>query len=100
MRAKIVYTVDVEEIPHEVERLRRKAEDLLERSLREISAADPHASLEKTIKSFENTSKELITIDLLLQDSRAILEGYLISKLDTKNLSSASPIHGDEDEEG
>jgi len=90
MRARIVYTVDVSEIPSEVERLKKKAEKLLSSSLSAVTDANIDQSIEKTLVTLEEASQSLVTIDLLLKDSCAILEGYLMSKLDPENLSSVA----------
>ncbi len=93
MRAQIVYTVDISEIPSEVDRLKEKVTTLLSTTLSHIKSLDIEESPLKSIDSFERASEELITIDLLLRDSAAILQGYLAAKT-----GPASPIRATDHE--
>ena len=88
MRAQIVYTVEVEEIPEEVERLKRKAAQLLELSSQNIKEMKIADSVESAIQGLDEVSRSLVTVDLLLRDSSAILQGYLAAKLDPSTLSA------------
>lgn len=100
MRARIIYTVEVDEIPSEVERLKIKVEKLLSSSLSMVKSADIGQSVDKSLEKFEEASKNLVTIDLLLRDSCAILEGYLLSKLGPESQHSTAGDPGDPAEPG
>ena len=82
MRARIVYTVGIDEIPSEVNRLKEKVVRILSESLSAVKDTNIDQSIEKTLTTLKEVGDNLVTVDLLVRDSHAILEGYLASKLD------------------
>ena len=80
MRAKIAYTVDLEEIPTKTSKLISESSNDLQdisEELNDISinlVADKEAT--KTIKKIDTLRQKLFKIDNLLQDTSNILIGY------------------------
>ena len=78
MKVKVTYTVDLEEVPVETNRLLAKVSSKLGSLALEIDKIDMREASElKIADSFDGLRKELFTVDNLLADVEGIIRGYV-----------------------
>jgi len=76
MRVKIQYSVDLEDVPDQVERLLPSSWEIEEiKGL--IEDIEPGASPTAAMKSIDYIRKELFSLDTRLDDCYSILKGYV-----------------------
>ena len=82
MKVKISYTVDLDDVPDEVDFLIEKAKKNIEQSA--LSATElketKDKSIEQAIKEIEIIRSMMMEADLILNDCGSILIGYLSAK--------------------
>jgi len=89
MKVKIAYTVDIENIPKEVERLHEKLKLELKGVLDSIGMYNKteKSSIDLTAKNIEDIRLKMAEADVLLSDVHMILLGYM-------NVISSPPSEG------
>ena len=76
MRVKIQYSVDLEDVPNQVERLLPNSWEIEEiKGL--IEDIEPGASPTAAMKTIDYIRKELFSLDNRLEDCYSILQGYV-----------------------
>lgn len=88
MKVKISYTVDIEDIPEEINRLSdRLASDLdnLVRSVSDFGQVDP-MKLDERVNRLEHIRTSMAESDVLMADLQMILRGYM-------GVLSSPPVH-------
>ena len=83
MKVKLQYTVDMDEIPHEISRLLDKATSNIDSSIVALGNASEFSSLTETEKfcdAIKSAREQMIHADLLLGDCVAIATSYNVAK--------------------
>ena len=81
-RVNIQYSIDMEELPAEVNRLLQKAtsslKDVFVVNLKELSSLDEKSLLSiNSLETIEQTRKKLAAIDYILNDVTNIVDGFI-----------------------
>ena len=79
MKVKISYTVDLDDIPSEVERLYEKIKPDLESVVDSAAkfGKSENVSIDERIKDIESLRRSMGAVDVLLADVHMILLGYM-----------------------
>jgi hypothetical protein len=80
MKVKIQYTVDMEDVPAEVEKLKDRLTHDISEAATLISQLNPHGSIAQYEKLSAIVRGHLLSADLVLSDCEAILSGYATAK--------------------
>lgn len=94
MKVKIAYTVDLDDIPSEVDRLYEKVKPDLENVVESVVkfGKSNDASIDEKIKGIETLRRNMGAVDVLLADVHMILLGYM------NVLSNPNGAEGDQQE--
>jgi len=99
MKVKISYTVDLDDVPNEINPLIEKAKKNIDgafKSISELKKLKDH-STEGAIVGIEDIRKAMMEADLALGDCESILVGYLSAKYSDPDIPTLS---GQEEEGG
>ena len=88
-RVNIQYSVDIEELEGEVDRLLSKAHERIEKLSFKIDKDSPAVSMQ-SVDLIENLRLEMAQIDYSLSDLNKIITGYLSYRVADKDGSEAS----------
>lgn len=88
-RVNIQYSIDMEELPHEVSRLLSKSKEAIKSVINEhmekLSFADDSELLSiKTIETIEDVRRALSAADYILNDTTNIIDGFVRYKMGDK----------------
>ena len=104
MRAKIAYTVDLEEIPTKTSKLISESSSNLQDISEELNDISINLVADKetlaSIKKIDTLRQRLFKIDNLLQDTSNILIGYEKTLLGMSEIAEEQEVFEDEIEEG
>jgi hypothetical protein len=101
-RVNIQYSIDMEELPEEVDRLLQKANSALKNvcvaDLKELSSIDEKSLLSiRSLEIIEQTRKKLAAIDHVLSDVTNIVDGFIKYKTSPPQPETNSDHAPDED---
>ena len=101
-RVNIQYSIDMEELPEEVDRLLQKAnsalKDVCVADLKELSSIDEKSLLSiRSLEIIEQTRKKLAAIDHVLNDVTSIVDGFIKYKTSPPQPEANSEQTTDED---
>jgi hypothetical protein len=85
-RVNIQYSIDLEELPSEVERMLNKAVDNIDEAAKEGSSLESHSDLLTiaTLSKINDLRISLTKADLVLEDMVKIINGYLKMNMDAR----------------
>ena len=89
-RVNIQYSIDVEDLPSEVERLLQTAYGSLA-SLEDLCVHDPPALSLGTVERIDHLRQRLADIDYMLNDISTIVNGYIAYKAQESLQAPAAP---------
>ena len=93
-RVNIQYSIDIDELPQEVERLIGKAccalEDVCENDMQKASKSADSLSL-STLTSVEQIRKKLAAVDYILNDVAQIVNGFISFKVQENTQAHQAP---------
>ena len=93
MKVKISYTVDLDDVPSEIDPLIEKAKKNVDdacESILDLKKLKDH-SIERAIEDIDDIRKAMMEADLALGDCASILSGYLSAKYDQPLLNQTEP---------
>ena len=88
MKVKISYTVDLDDVPKEIDFLIQKAEQSLGEAFDLISQLKDikNQSIEKALEEVPKIRQSMMAADIVLDDCELILSGYMSAKYATPAL--------------
>jgi len=101
MKVKISYTVDLDDVPKEIDFLIQKAEQSLGEAFDLISQLKDikNQSVEKALEKVPKIRESMMAADIVLDDFELILSGYMSTKYATPDLSDIPKVENNENKQ-